>query len=136
MTFDQILTALSPAAGLFIAGGIGRYYSYKAGKPKSAAEAQKINAEVVVTFAEGWRSYAEKLERRSEDLEKRLSANEHEITALQRAIHDQDEKNRETLIEKNTQIYDLQVRNRVLESRVNDLERELSKYKQAATHEG
>lgn len=133
MTLEQLLTTLSPAAGLFIAGGIGGYYSYKSNKPKTAAEAQKINAEVVLTFADGWKAYAEKLERRSEELEARLNANEEEITKLQRAIRDQDEKNRQTLQEKDRQIDDLQAKNRTLERRVSDLESELSRYKQAAS---
>lgn len=127
MTLYQFLTIIGPiVAGFLGVGGVGAYYSYKASKPKTSAEAQKINAEVVLTFADGWKSYAEKLETR-------LTTNEVDILKLQRDIRDQDEKNRMTLQEKDRQIDDLQSKNRTLERRVSDLELELSKYKQTAS---
>lgn len=134
MTLYQFLSIIGPIIGGFLGvGGVGAYYSYKSSKPKTFAEAQKINAEVVLTFADGWKAYAEKLERRSEDLDVRLHSNEEDIYKLQQAIRDQDEKNRRTLKEKDDQIYDLQAKNRTLERRVSDMELELSKYKQAAS---
>lgn len=132
MTLTEVLSILAPIVG----GGLGvravsSYYVYRRNKPKTAAEAQKIDAEIVVTFADGWRTYAEKMEAQAAKLGARLDANEREIDDLKEAMRNQDEKNRQTLREKNEQIYDLQSKNRKLELRVNDLEIELSRYRSA-----
>lgn len=124
MTFNELLSILVPIAGGGLGvGSISAYYSYKSSKPKTLAEAQKINAEVVLTFADGWKTYAAKLD-------ERLNENDQEIRELKKAIRDQDEKNRQTLREKDEQISELQAKNRSLERRVNDLEMELLKYQQ------
>lgn len=130
MTVNDVVSILAPILGGFLGvGGIGAYYKYRGNKPKTAAEAQKINAEVVLTFADGWKDYAAEIKSYAGKLEGRLDVNDKEIQDLRTAIREQDEKNRITLHEKDEQIYELQTRNRNLEQRVYDLEIELSKYR-------
>lgn len=137
MTLEQFLNVIAPVLGGCLgSGGIVAYYAYKSNKPKTAAEAQRINADVVVTFAEGWKAYAEKLEMRLDATEAVQADLRREIGRLQSAIRDQDEKNRQTLQEKNDQIYRLQAKNQDLERRVGDLEEELLKYRQAEQGKG
>lgn len=127
MTLIEILKLLAPIIGGFLGvGGIGAYYSYRSTKPKTEAEAKKVDADVVVTFAEGWQKYAEKLEKRLDDTEKG-------ITALKAAMENQATEYKRIIAEKDTEIKDLQDHNRSLENRIDDLENELTKYKQIDT---
>ncbi len=75
-----------------VLGGSYGYFYYKSTKPKSVAEAQKLNAEVVVTFADGWQKYAEKIEARMTDMEKRyektIQIKDAEIMELKRRVKD------------------------------------------------
>lgn len=73
MTTEEIfIKIVIPAVAAVVGGGgVAAYFSYRLNKPKTDAETQKVAADVIVTFADGWRSYAAKLERRVTDLEKR-----------------------------------------------------------------
>lgn len=119
MDFMELLKILAPVLGGFLAvGGIGSYYGYKSLKAKRSAEAQKINAEVVVTFADGWQKYAEKLEKRMEEMEGRY---EKRIVDLERLIEDKDKAHAKVVIDKDKRIDEL-------EARVNELENQLAHY--------
>lgn len=125
MDLAAILQILAPVLGGFLGvGGIGAYFAYRSAKPKSEAEANKVNAEVVVTFADGWEKYAKKLEERLDIAEKAIAENS-------RALDEQDKKYREIIAKKDAEIKDLQDRNVVLEERVATLEAENHKYKTA-----
>lgn len=94
-----------PIVSAFLgAGGFGAYFIYKGNKPKNSAEAQKLSADVIVTFADGWQKYAEKLETRMDEMEKNFDLKEKTYT---QALLSKDEKIKE------------------LEGRINVLEAEL-----------
>lgn len=127
MTTIEILKIIAPIIGGFLGvGGIGAYYAYKASLPTNTAGANKINADVVVTFAEGWRQYAEKLE-------SRLEKNEQEVARLKEAIAEQDTRYGLIIKEKDNEIAELQEHNRTLELRIDDLEKEMGNYRRLET---
>ncbi len=125
MDFIEILKIVGPILG----GGAGvglisGYYSYISNRPKTLAEAQKINSEVVVTFAEGWQKY-------SENLEKRLNENERRTAEIQRLMLDQEAVYEEMIKHKDIEIADLQDKLREQEIRINDLQKEVNLCKSA-----
>lgn len=130
MDYLAIVQVLAPVLGGFLGvGGIGAYFAYRSAKPKTEAEAKKLNAEVVVTFADGWKLYSEKLEKRLEMTEIKLS----EVATAQEA---QEAKYREIIRIKDDEIGELRETNRVLkennmvlEGRLDALETELRLYK-------
>lgn len=109
MTTEDILikVVLPIVAALLGGGAVAAVLQYKLNRPKTNAEAQKVAADVIVTFADGWKSYAEKLERRIMDLEKRN----------ERA----DERYDIMVAEKDKQIAELKSRILVLEKQVESM---------------
>lgn len=122
--FIEVLKIIGPVLAAVASGGaFAAYYNYKGGKPKTAAEAQKLQADVVVTFAEGWKGYAEKLEGR-------LERTENDIAALRKALEEQDDKYRgiikqkdEEIAKQDREIASLKAKNGRLEARVAELEK-------------
>jgi hypothetical protein len=87
MNWNFVIQILTPVLAAFLgAGGIGAYYVYKGNRPKTAAEAQKMNAEVLVTFADGWKNYAEKMEEKNSLLEKENNLLRERITLLEQEL--------------------------------------------------
>lgn len=122
MKLETLLQIIAPIIAAFLSvGGIGAYFSYRQNKPKTEAEAQRIEADVVVTFAEGWKQLAEKLESKVNKLEI-------DIAKLRQALDEQDEKYQSIIRTKDKEILDLQAKNDILEKRVDELELELAKY--------
>lgn len=117
----EILKVLSPiiAAVIAVAGGAYGYFALKASKPKTQAEADKLNAESVVTIADGWQKLYKEVLERMDTMEKRY---EKRISDLEQLIRDKDEAHAKVVIEKDKRIDEL-------EKRVGDLETELEKYK-------
>jgi len=116
MEFLAIAQTVAPAiAGFLAVGGIGSLFAYWSAKPKTQAEALKINSEVVVTFATGWEKYANKLE-------ERLEATEKKQMELSQVLDAQELKYRDIISQKDTEIKNLQ-------NRVGVLEEELERYK-------
>lgn len=119
----EILKIIAPVvAGFLSVGGIGAYFSYKSKRPVNEAEAKKVSAEVAVTFADGWQKYAQKLEDRLADMDKK-------VDMLQLEMNKQAQEYREVIQKKDIEIKDLQNQNHNLELRIEDLESELVKYK-------
>jgi len=119
----EFLKIISPIlAGFLSVGGIGAYFSYKSKKPINEAEAKKVNAEVAVTFADGWQKYAQKLEDRLAEMDRK-------VDALSLEMNKQAQEYREIIQKKDVEIKDLQNQNHNLELRIEDLESELVKYK-------
>lgn len=120
-SFIEILKILSPVltAVIAVGGGGAGYFWYKATRPKTSAEAQKLNAEVVVTFADGWQKLYNEVLTKMEQMEGRY---EKRVTDLETLIRSKDEEHARVVAEKDQRISDL-------EKRVDDLEAELEKYK-------
>lgn len=117
----EILKILSPiiAAVIAVAGGAYGYFALKASKPKTQAEADKLNAESVVTIADGWQKLYKEVLERMDTMEKRY---EKRITDLEQLIKEKDEAHAKIVAEKDKRIDEL-------EKRVDDLEAELEKYR-------
>lgn len=120
-TFIEILKVLSPVltAVIAVAAGGGGYFWYKATRPKTTAEAQKLNAEVVVTFADGWQKLYQEVLDKMQKMEDRYEAR---VTGLEAMIREKDEAHSRVVAEKDKRIDEL-------EKRVDDLEAELEKYR-------
>ena len=116
-TMDIIIKVVIPVILAFVSGGgLVAYFKYRQEKPQA-------NADVIVTFANGWEKYASKLEARLDLSDKRIS----ELTEFY-----------EKKIEILTLTYDQKVeakdrRIRDLENRVEILEDELHKYQTIET---
>lgn len=117
----EILKVLSPiiAAVIAVAGGAYGYFALKASKPKTQAEADKLNAESVVTIADGWQKLYKEVLERMDTMEKRY---EKRISDLEQLIKEKDEAHALVVAQKDRRIDEL-------EKRVSDLETELDKYK-------
>lgn len=110
MTVEVLKILGSVFLGILGAGGIGGgYFAYKSNKPKNDAESKKLEADVVVTFADGWKKYADKLEERMSELEQ--------------SIETKDKAHAKVVIEKDLRIDKL-------EKRVRELELELERYRE------
>lgn len=114
------------------AGGLGAYFVYKGNQPKTIAEAEKIHADTVTSFAEGWEKYAINLEKRmllmEEKYEKKIRELDEKSTKrikdLEDLIEAKDEANALIVLDKDSRI-------NTLEKRIDDLEDELLKYQTA-----
>ena len=110
--FDTFTKVILPVTLAFVSGGgLVAYFKYKKEKPQA-------NADVIVTFANGWEKYAQKLENRLDLSDKRIS----ELTEFY-------EKKLQLL----TDTYERRVaekdkRINQLEERVEVLEKELHRY--------
>ena len=120
METDNIIQIVAPILAAFLgAGGIGAYFAYRGSKPKTSAEAQKINADVVVTFADGWQKLYNEMKTRVDEIEAHA---EKRIGDLEKLISEKDLAHEKVVIEKDKRIDEL-------EQRVTDLEKELERYK-------
>lgn len=117
----EILKILSPviAALIAVGGGAYGYFALKASRPKTQAEADKLNAESVVTIADGWQKLYKEVLEKMDAMEKRY---EKRIADLEELIREKDAAHAKVVIEKDKRIDEL-------EKRVDDLETELEKYK-------
>lgn len=124
---NEILTSswlplLGIIGGILGAGGFaGVYYTVRTNKPKTNAEAQKINAEVSVIYVGEWQKLYQTAIDKVEAFEKRLNQ-------MEDAAKKKDEDHAAILRTKNDIIDTLTKANTDLEKRVGDLEIELEKY--------
>lgn len=109
----EVLKILLPALGASgITGLIGAYFVYRGNRPEVLAKARQINVTAEVTITEQWKAWAEKMESKVADLEITIKENQKNYQI--------------TLLEKDKEIDKLK-------QRVNSLEDELQKYKNART---
>lgn len=119
---EQIFPFILPVVlALLTGGGLTGYFVYRGNKPKTEAEAKRINADVIVTFADGWEKYAKTMENRMSEMEIRY---EKRISDLEKLIEDKDKAHAKVVLEKDRRIDEL-------EDRVNYLEEELERYQRA-----
>lgn len=87
----QIITILAPVlAAALTGGGIVAYINYKAGRPESDAKARQINVTAEISVAEAWQNYANKVEKRFNEMEdkydKAIAIKDGEIVRLQTEV--------------------------------------------------
>lgn len=137
VNMEEFLNSLSPVlSALFGAGGVfalfSAYLAYKGSKPLNDAEARakdnKAKAEGFLAVIDNWQRIAETGEKR---LEKFMAEMDKKVTELQERLEMQEREHREVVAQKDAQILDIQRKNRNLEIRVEDLERENIRLKES-----
>lgn len=95
MTFAetiQLVTALAPILSApVVVAGIAAYFKYRESRPESFAKARQINVTAEISVADAWRLYAQNVELRFKELEKKydtaLKEKDKEIGELRNRVN-------------------------------------------------
>lgn len=125
--WETIVQIIGPGAvGLVAAGAIAAWFKYRGDKPVTDANASKVQADIVVTFADGWKNLYKEVLDRLDHMEEQM--------AKQKQEHDK------LIFAKNEEIKELKNRlNKAefdvarLKQEADDLRMELQKYQRIET---
>lgn len=132
-TPDQWAQIITIVGSLLSGGTLVAFINWMANSKKSKAEARNVNVTAEVTLGEGWKAYADKMEKRFDESEKKFNER---IKELEKTIDENKKAYEATLQIKNKEITDLtdamstmKRKNTTLSERVDNLQAELDKYK-------
>jgi hypothetical protein len=125
----EYLPFIAPVIVALAGGGaLAAFLTYRKDRPKTEAEAAKVKAEVVVTFADGWEKLARETLLRFDALNIRFDAADKELRRLRDLIDEKDKAHQKALLQKDEEIRVLNEHNTALRSRIGRLEGALKAY--------
>lgn len=119
---NNILLITAILASPLLAAVVSNFFA----KKKTNAESHLLNITGEVSLSDGWQKYAKKLEEIIEAQDKKITSMDVRIKSIEDSAIERQETHRKEIAEKNKRIA-------TLESRVDDLEKELAIHKENQT---
>lgn len=131
MPKETLLELLKVGAPIIIAivttaGGATGLFYWLLNRPKTAADVKKVNAEVGVTIAEEWQKLYTETNNRMKAMEDKYDAR---VKAFELQLEEKDKAHAQALRDKDKTIREQNTKIDTLTRRVDELTRELNKYK-------